>query len=270
MLKRTIRWENIRYKEEVGVFTKLFSKKENVYYYGKISSNSDVFMLDDTLLGGVKNETIKTIGIINIGIEAGSYLEYKRKKVSRLDILANIGALSSTIYSIFVKIFGLIYSKNFNNYKIIEKILFKKLKINYNENKNKKEIELSNDYKNSMNDELSIENNLIINDVDTDNNNYYYNNNYNLDNKESNSTLPRLRFFDFFFNNIYSKKCCYKSNKQELLSICNEILYRYISIDYILYNQIKLENLFKDYKWNNPKLNDIENNDLIISLKNYI
>ena len=114
-----------------------------------------------------------------------------------------------------------------------------------------------------MNDEFSLENDLIVNDVDADNNS-----NYN--NIESDSTLPKLRFFDFFINNIYNKKCCCTSNKQELLSICNKILYKYISIDYILYNQIKLENLFKDYKWNNPKLNNIENNDLIISLKYYI
>ena len=34
------------------------------------------------------------------------------------------------------------------------------------------------------------------------------NNNYNLNNMESNSTLPRLRFFDFFINNVYNNKCC--------------------------------------------------------------
>ena len=41
-----------------------------------------------------------------------------------------------------------------------------------------------------------------------------------------------------------------------------------MSIDSLLYNQIKLENLFKDYKWNDPELNDIKNNRMIISLKN--
>ena len=29
-----------------------------------------------------------------------------------------------------------------------------------------------------------------------------------------------------------------------------------------------LENLFKDYKWNSPLLNSIENNELVIKLKN--
>ena len=67
-------------------------------------------------------------------------IEYKRKKISKLDILANIGALSSTIYGIFVKLFALIYSKNFDNYKIIDKILSQKSK--NNKIKNKKEIEI--------------------------------------------------------------------------------------------------------------------------------
>jgi len=272
-LMRTIYWENIRYKEEISGFSKLYYDligKEIVFHAGQISLNSDSYILDNTFLGYEKNKTSKLLGEVNLLNILDIITEYKRKKVSKLDLLANIGALSSTIYGIFIKLFSLIYSKNFDNYKIIDKILSQKLKINYNKSKikNKKEIELGNDFKNSMNDEFSLENKLIIND--TEDNYSNYNNNYNIKNMESDSTLPRLRFFDFFINNIYNNRCCYKSNKQELLSICNKILYRYISIDYILYNQIKLENLFKDYKWNNPKLNDIENNDLIIALKNYI
>ena len=49
----------------------------------------------------------------------------------------------------------------------------------------------------------------------------------------------------------------------------NDILYNYLSMDSLLYNQIKLENLLKDYKWNNKSLNDIQNNKMIIKLKNY-
>ena len=43
--------------------------------------------------------------------------------------------------------------------------------------------------------------------------------------------------------------------KEKLISLCNDILYNYMSIDSILYNQIILENLFKDYEWKNPYLN---------------
>ena len=274
ILIRKIYWENIRYKEEISGFTKLYYDligKEKVLYAGAISKNSDSYILDKGY--NYNNKTTRLLGAVKLDIHLDINREYKRKKVSRLDLIANIGALMSSIYSIFAKLFELAYSKNFDNYKIIDKILSKRLKFNNgNESKNKniKEIELSsNDYKNSINDELSLENNFIINDVDADNNSYY-NKNYNINNMESDSTLPKLRFFDFIFNTIYNKRCCCESNKQELLSICNKILLRYNSIDYILYNQIKLENLFKDYKWNNPKLKDIENNDLIISLKYYI
>ena len=43
-----------------------------------------------------------------------------------------------------------------------------------------------------------------------------------------------------------------------------------MSIESILYNQMKLENLFIDYNWNNPILNNIEKNDLINKLKTLI
>ena len=57
--------------------------------------------------------------------------------------------------------------------------------------------------------------------------------------------------------------------KEKLISLCNDILYNYMSIDSILYNQIILENLFKDYEWKNPYLNRIESNELINKF-NYI
>ena len=67
-------------------------------------------------------------------------------------------------------------------------------------------------------------------------------------------------------NNIYCKRYC-ETKKQEIISKCNEIVLKYNSIDYTLYSQMILENLLKDYKWNNPKLNNIENNKLINDLK---
>ena len=59
-----------------------------------------------------------------------------------------------------------------------------------------------------------------------------------------------------------------KIKNQEIINTTNEIIYKYISIDNLLYNQLKLENLFQDYKWNNPKLNSIQNNKMIMKLKN--
>ena len=82
--------------------------------------------------------------------------------------------------------------------------------------------------------------------------------------------LPKLRFFDFFFNNVYSSKLCVSLQKQKLISSCYEVLYKYFSVENILYNQILIENLMKDYKWNNPKLKSIHKNELIIDLKKYL
>ena len=88
--------------------------------------------------------------------------------------------------------------------------------------------------------------------------------------KETISTFPKFRLYHFLLNNLYEIAPLKKSNVYEFLCLCNEILSKYISIDYILYYQIKLENLFKDYKWNNPELNNIENNELINKLQNFI
>ena len=52
-----------------------------------------------------------------------------------------------------------------------------------------------------------------------------------------------------------------------MIKICNRILLKYISIDFILAQQIKLENLLTDYKWNNPSLKQLENNNFIKELK---
>ena len=45
-----------------------------------------------------------------------------------------------------------------------------------------------------------------------------------------------------------------------------EISKRYNSIENIIYNQFMIENLLKDYKWNNPRLNSIKNIELINKL----
>ena len=64
-----------------------------------------------------------------------------------------------------------------------------------------------------------------------------------------------------FLDNIYENLFLY------LEAIINEIVAKYLSLDYILYNQMKLENLFRDYQWNDIRLNDIKSNNLIIKLK---
>ena len=106
---------------------------------------------------------------------------------------------------------------------------------------------------------------------DNDENNKMNKEENNLEGKieKEESKLPKFRFIDFLFNNIYFNKKC-KSNRQEIISKCNELISKYYSIDSILYNQLKLENLLKDYKWNNPELSKLDENKLVIQLKNLI
>ena len=61
-----------------------------------------------------------------------------------------------------------------------------------------------------------------------------------------------------------------KSKKKKFIEKCKEIISKYYSMEYIISNQIILENLLKDYRWNDPRLNNINNNELISQLKNII
>ena len=87
----------------------------------------------------------------------------------------------------------------------------------------------------------------------------------NLD--EKSIKMIRLQLFDYLLINVYSLKN-WKSNKQEVITLCKEIILKYFSVEHLLYNEIKLENLFLDYKWNNPNLKYIKNIEYIDKLKN--
>ena len=106
-----------------------------------------------------------------------------------------------------------------------------------------------------------------INDNESNNEKKYSNEN---NSDTSSFALNKLCFYDFFFNNIYSiySKCCKRMRNQEIINMTNKIVYKYLSIDSMLISQMKLENLFKDYKWNNPLLNNVQNNIMIDELKN--
>ena len=200
---------------------------------------------------------------------------YSRKKKSIFDCFANIAALSTTVFSFMVKAFAIVYSRNFDNYKIMEKILSKGIKP-----KKEEEIELSNNVKSNNNNDddlnkLNLENNLIDKENKeniSDEKNLVTNDEMNImeENTDEPINLPKLRFFDFFFNNVYNSKLCVSLKKQKLISSCDNVLYKYYSIENILMNQILFENLMKDYKWNNPKLKSIRRNEMIVDLKKYL
>ena len=217
--------------------------------------------------------------ISEISTESNSiYTLYKRSEIGFMDVIANIGALFSTLHSVFGFIY-LYYSINFDNYKIIEKIMQTRINDGQDfgtrsrqiklDNNKISEIELSNlDYEKNnistpfMNDisdkEDEKEKNNIVNKTKEENNIKIYN-----------RTLPKFSFFDFYFNNIYFS-CCKRRNKQDILDICNKIISKYISVDSILYNHLLFENLIKDYNWKNPGLNNILNNELIKEINDLI
>ena len=264
-------WTPIIYKDLKGI-SRLFDRFfnfENEYSVGFIEQINYEY---SPIFYNNGNKSQPVIAVIN-NFTSKKFLEYRRKEIGLMDILAKIGALFSTFNFVFASIFKF-YENNFNNYKIVNKILQpikikKDIIINKNEkeenkienvispllnkdddnNKEAKDIEIIN----TINDEE-------LEDTDVDKNNF---------NKkgDKNRNLPKISFLQYFLNNIYCR-CCRKNKKQELIDICNNIVLKYTSIDYILLNQIKLENLLKDYKWNDPSLNDIKNNEIIIRLKN--
>ena len=241
-------------------------------------SCKDVYT-NQTLLTKLDNTYYKYIFNFQLKNPLDGISLYKRKKKSIMDYLANIASLCATIYSIMSKAFEFIYSRNFDSYKIVENLLSKG-----NKNKMIKKIELSDDAKSYTNDFIRKDNknkdlnNIINNNTDIDNDKLIENeetdeneeNDENNDNDNTSIKLPKLRMYDFFFNNIYSPKCCVTLKKQKLLSSCENVLFKYFSIENILYNQIIFENLMKDYQWNDLNLKSIQKNDLITEIKKYL
>ena len=215
------------------------------------------------------------------------YEKYSRSEIGFLSVLANIGALFSTLQVVFAVVYKF-YSKKFDNYEVVEKILkteLQKSKMNKNliklSDKNKDidlQMELSElnpKEKESNMDTMTMP--LIkdstgkekeIDAKEVNNSEEKISEEQKEEKaliKEEDRILPKISFFEFYFNHIYFKICKRRKN-QEIMNICDKIIFKYISIDYVLYNLIRLENLFKDYKWNNPQLNSLKNNEIIKEL----
>jgi hypothetical protein len=161
------------------------------------------------------------------------------------------------------------YSNNFNNFKIIERLLNKQTQRKYKMNKSSEINDFENNLITSINDEETLTNNKdnkkndgILNDDIIDD--------FKEDDELSTKSarIKKLHFFDFFLNNLYC--CCKKQKPQKIIHTCNKIVYKYASIDNIIKNQILIENFLKDYKWNDPSLNTVENNELFIQLQTYL
>ena len=208
------------------------------------------------------------LGHITFEINNEQYTEYSRKRISELDLLANILSLIANIFT-GVRFILRFYSNNFNNFKIIERLLNKQTQRKYKMNKSSEINDFENNLITSINDEETLTNNK-----DNNKNDGILNDDIIDDFKEDDelstksARIKKLHFFDFFLNNLYC--CCKKQKPQKIIHTCNKIVYKYASIDNIIKNQILIENFLKDYKWNDPSLNTVENNELFIQLQTYL
>ena len=276
-----INWEVIKYIENMGIygiFDRMFKSKSEYIsgYMGSDYTSSKDKPLD--LFG------MKFLSIVQIKNSFKQYTEYRRKKNSILDLIADIGSLFSTFFSIFVFIYKF-YSSNIDNYQIIEKLLSNVKKMNIlkrKETKGNLEINYININKNNKNQsDLTQVRMSTINDITKKD--------FDLSkaNKEAEiivqskdklgiakiktinevKNIKRLSFRHFFMNGFYLK-CFNRNNENKVIDLCNYILSKYNSVDQLLYNQIMFENLLEDYKWNNPDLGSISKNKLINRLIN--
>ena len=271
--RKFYRWNLIRYKEQKGFFSMFENEEDNdyiglgikAYDYSEMTSNDGsknifIYSVDEKFYF----HRFRVLGRIVFNVDFNHCDEYKRIPKSFLDTLANIFSLSMTLLNGLSYTLVNYFSNNFDNYKIMEKIIYNNDFNLEKKEKKKKEINKSNEAViDKTNDDKNI---LIINDeIDNEEEQDILNEDFN----EDNENIPKLNCFDFLFSGIYNGKIC-KLNVKQLLQKSNEIISKYYSIENIIYNQIKLENILKDYRWNNPGLNNFDNNDLIIQFKNLI
>ena len=121
-------WEIIKVTEEKGLFDNYIGNKKeliggkisNSMLYFNFKSISQEFPMDDV------KYYYKPIFSFSISNNFNSIIEYRRNKISIFDIIANICSLSIAIFNGFSFGFSFFYSQNFDNYKIIDKILTSK------------------------------------------------------------------------------------------------------------------------------------------------
>ena len=135
------------------------------------------------------------------------------------------------------------------------------MKININK-KSREEVE-SEKVKIELKGDL-IEKELIENDINEPDDDIVEEHDEKIKSSYLNLSIPN--FFYFLFHFFYSK-CCGRSSNHILINSCNDIVAKYITIENILYNQMKLECLWQDYKWNNPLYKIKHKENLILDLK---
>ena len=260
-------WKNIKYEEDNGMWSRLFNnyilrKDPTSYYKGFIESTSTYPVEIEEFWAYTPFNTHKLLAIIEIENNPYNYIYYRRIPNSVFTTIANIAALISTVNFLLAS-FLYFYSRNYDNYTIIRYITSPKknlIKNDLTQNSNQNlEINELNEL-NGKNEEtnaplINNENEMLNNEIGEDIENQV---------NENNNTFS---FIQFFMNNLYFS-CCKKTKEQEIIKLSNEIVEKYLSVENLIYNQIIMENLLKDYKWNDPNLNNIKKNELIIKFNN--
>ena len=274
-----INFEVIKYKEEkglLGLFENWLNKKNEYSCVDILSIEKNTAERTiDVDIGEYFEGEYKILSIIHFNKQYEQIVEYIRTKKSALDVLANIGSLFSTSLNIFCFFFNF-YSRNHKNYEIMKKLLENPKTANHSKIKifHFRTIKLENENitfrKNTKNysnyDKRSID---TSKSVPFKSNDFKILNKY-IENKNKNKyesfQLPKINIFHFLLKKI-NFKSKYMKQKHEIINICNSILFKYTSVEVILYNQIIFENLLKDYKWNDPYLTKLYCNALIKKLK---
>lgn len=253
-----LQWKIVRYKNQKGIFQFLDSWRgnKNEYIAGYIENTGPTPL--PKMYRFSYSAMYKVIGRIKLYNLHTEYEEYKRSEIKILSVLAEIGALFTSIRGIIVFFFSF-YSSHFDNHKMIQNILFKKIKDSYEYKGNKFELSPIKEDNNASNNIIkdSLANCLIIDEIKEDN---------KAKNNSKNMNFKKLSCFNYLLNNIYCKKL--KLNSQDRIDVSDEIVKTYMSYEYILFHQIMIEHLLMDYKWNDYSLKEIRNNKLLIKFQN--
>ena len=127
-------------------------------------------------------------------------------------------------------------------------------------------IEDNKEFQIELNENLINDNNSLEPINNDEKNDIEKNMNEEQKNKKDSINFPLMKFYDFCIHQFYFK-CFGHSIKQSLIESCNDIVSKYMTIESLLYNQIRLENLLRDYKWNNPQYEINEKHDFLLELK---
>ena len=220
----------------------------------------------------ISGKDYKKIGNVRFEIEGkglSSWVHYQRREKFIGNLISDICSIINAIYVVINFCYLNLFSYFYDNYRVMDYILKKGEKM-------KRHIDLSN----RPNSSTNRQNSLIEHENQDDN--------INLDiaqqhHEKSNSEIEKqkeVKFKDIVFSSLYNcfcsceccklPSCCSRSKEQILIDKYNETLAEFYSIENIIYNQILIENLFKDYIWNDERLKDINENEKIIRLNNTI